>query len=255
MDFHIVCAGRNLGAWAALNLYSLQSQRLHPEIRFHATWIDDASTDNTFEIAQACVSRDPRFTLIKSDHRRGSSYHYVKAIQERSNPDDIIVMVDADDWLAHSNALSLVAKEYLRADEAPTWMTYGSLQTFRPGARSEIWVGDYDRESILTGNVRRSKLFFATHLKTFFKELFDLLTVEDLTDDDGCPWPYAGDMALMLPMLEMAREHARRISDVLYIYREHEGNCHADPNTRQAQQDAALRVIARKPKPKLERLE
>ena len=44
------------------------------------------------------------------------------------------------------------------------------------------------------------------------------MTKDDLSDEDGNFYRYAYDQALMFPMMEMACERIRFVSDILYIY-------------------------------------
>ena len=57
-----------------------------------------------------------------------------------------------------------------------------------------------------------------SHLKTFKYHLFKKINRTDLLDNNGKHFTMAGDLALMLPMLEMAAFKSKFISDILYVY-------------------------------------
>lgn len=239
--FHIVSAGRNLQSFARRNLTRMLAQNWP---LWRCTWIDDASTDRTWKTAQRVAGGDQRIKLVRNTDSVGACANYARHIAD-SDPDEVIVMVDSDDELAHDGVLTKLATEY---HDRTCWLTYGSMRCM-PGGNT--WTGptDYPLVDLLAGRVRQHP-FFASHLKTFRVALFNALSPEDLLDDDGRPWPAAGDLAFMLPMLEMAREHARKVHEVLYLYNAHNprSNHHCNVGVQAA---AGERVKARPPKQRL----
>jgi|SRR5579859_186704 len=122
-------------------------------------------------------------------------------------PDDIVLSVDGDDWLAHDRVAEVVSLHYANPD---VWLTYGSYAHAdgRPGI-----CRAYDDEDY------RGSQWRASHLKTFRAALFQKIREEDLRDARGAWLALAVDHAIMFPMLEMAtRAHTRYIKDVLYTY-------------------------------------
>ena len=59
--------------------------------------------------------------------------------------------------------------------------------------------------------------YAATHLRTFYAGLFKKIQKESLLYE-GEFYSMAWDIALMTPMLEMARERHTFITDILYVY-------------------------------------
>ena len=123
-------------------------------------------------------------------------------------PEDVVVLVDGDDWLATPDALSVVR----RAHDDGAWVTWGSFEYAdgRPGfARDLNWEWSV-----------RAQPWVTTHLKTFRAGLFQRIAAHDLMAD-GKWMDRADDPAFMFPVLEMAgRDRCRFIPDVLYIYNE-----------------------------------
>lgn len=158
-------------------------------------------------------------------------------------PTDIVVWLDLDDWLPHNRVLQQVAALY---DARPDlWLTYGSYRRAdgRPGHCAEYPTERY-----------RYEPWYASHLKTFRAALFQKLTWEDFTDDEGEPIQGAHDMAVMLPMLEMAgRARWFYNPEIMCIYNfanslEHRGS--KEDRGREIQAAAYLRQ--QKPKTRLE---
>lgn len=83
------------------------------------------------------------------------------------------------------------------------------------------WACDYSAGITATGSFRHD-IWRATHLKTFRAGLFKRIHKSDLgrkQEHEVWEWTkHAIDLAVMFPMLEMAREHGSFIPDVLYTY-------------------------------------
>lgn len=137
---------------------------------------------------------------IRTDPRRSYSTNLL-SLADGLDPEEIIVAVDADDWLAHTLALERVAE----AHGAGAWVTYGSYR-FADG-RPAPWQRAY-----APGEDPRRAPWQASHLKSFRAGLVQRLTRDTFDLEHG------RDQALMLPLLEMAGPRAVFIPEVLYVY-------------------------------------
>ena len=86
------------------------------------------------------------------------------------------------------------------------------------GQDSSFHVTEYPQEIIESGDFRKDPHWRASHLRTFKHKLASQLHEEDLIDEDGQYYEMTWDQALMFPMMEMARERIKFISDILYVY-------------------------------------
>ncbi|HEV2317514.1 MAG TPA: glycosyltransferase [Thermoplasmata archaeon] len=129
----------------------------------------------------------------------------VVAIRELcSNPDSVIVTLDADDQFIGARALSRIIALYRQGAD----VTVGSmLRTDKVASYPVDFTGS--RSTRGGGNVWQ-------HLRTFRKRLFDRIREEDLMID-GRWIPDAEDWAYMLPIVEMA-QHPVHVRDTLYWY-------------------------------------
>jgi len=109
----------------------------------------------------------------------------------------------------------------------------------------------YPRDVLNDGRVREYP-WQVSHPKTFRYELFQHLTDADFTED-GKWFMTAGDVALMLPMLELAGERAVYIPTPIYVY-----NDQSPANDHRVDPDGQVRVrdliYARPPKCRLKEL-
>ena len=129
--------------------------------------------------------------------------------------DDVFITLDGDDWLSNDSVLTRLNEIY---QDENCWLTYGSYQVYPSGHDSSFHVTEYSAEVLESGDFRKDPQWRASHLRTFKAKLAKRLTRTDLTDDDDNFYEMTWDQALMFPMMEMARERVRFVSDILYIY-------------------------------------
>jgi len=175
----------------------------------------DPSDDRTVEIAQAVAAKDPRFKIVANDKQMFSIPNIIRSITEqRPENNDVIVIIDADDWLTNNESLNTVKMCY---DNNPDLMvTHGS------------WVS-YPEPNIVTNNrshteedwvkgVRKVE-WRASHLKTFKYRVWVLVDHSYLKDKTGEYIKVTGDLALMYPILELSgKNRVQYIPEQIYTY-------------------------------------
>jgi glycosyltransferase involved in cell wall biosynthesis len=171
----------------------------------------DPCGDGTYGAAVAAAANDPRFSIVANEQRLFAGENLVRGVaRSGSAPEDVIVVVDGDDWLNGDDALATIAETYARND---CWLTYGSWISTR-GAHDGNWPAYADD----TSDFRRAP-WLATAVRTWKKWLWDRIDDRDLRDEDGRYVVVAEDQACMLPMLEMATtRRARHIAQPLLVY-------------------------------------
>lgn len=222
VQFAVVSAARNCERWVSKNVGSVIEQS-YPHWR--AVLIDDASHDNTFDVARTTAGQDPRYTVLRNESPHGALANIVRASARAARaPNDVIVIIDGDDWLADSFALERLAEHYV---DPNLWLSYGSHKLLRGRLRDRL-RGRPSRGQArpIPESVSRLGLYryqngpwCASHLRAYRKFLWDEVRDEDLRDDNGDYFCSAADVATMLPLLELAGpEHMRYIDDILYVY-------------------------------------
>ena len=241
MNIRIVVPVFRAARWVRRCLRSIQRQTRD----FRCVIRDDGSDDGTFERIHDAVGADARFVVQRSATRLyplGNMVAGIRAIA--TDPEDVVVTVDGDDWLRHRRVLERLARVY--ADDQ-VWLTYGSHQRWKPRLLHRIgWTvrrgiaAPYAPE-VHEARSYRTAPYVASHLRTFRRFLFDAIREEDLRDADGAYYRVAGDVAHMIPMLEMAGPaHTRYIHEMLYVY----NNSNPSSEHRRAAQDVRD-VVAR----------
>ena len=125
-----------------------------------------------------------------------------------NNKYDVIVLLDMDDALL-PNALETVAKEY----ENGAWMTYGNYQ-FESGEKNPLPI--HYPDDIHAGRDYRKDVFRCTHLRSFRKELYEMIPQWELTQAEINSYP---DAELLFSMMEMCgKKRIGVIEEPIYIY-------------------------------------
>lgn len=235
--FVIIIPSYNNAKYYKWNLDSVLNQDCE---RYRIIYIDDNSTDGTGDLVEKYVAQHPnksKVTILRNTERKGALENLYHAIHS-CLPHEIIVTVDGDDALIDNTVLLQLDKIYT----PDIWMTYGQF----------YWYPSYDLgcaaqvpEHIITSNTLRTGLlgpWCMTHLRTFRAGLFCKIIEKDLKYK-GEFFDMAWDVAIMLPMAEMAgHKHARFVDVPLYLYNYSNPLCdHAIGRDRQVYLDNVIR--------------
>ena len=209
--FRIITPFFNAKDYLRIHLYSLSIQK---NANFKSYLSDDCSTDSSIDTLNQIISHDSRFLLHVNSNKKYALENIVQTIDsiEDINDEDIIILLDGDDWLSSENVLSHLEFIYSNSD---CLMTYGSYAFF-PFKRKGIEPSPYSK-LVIDNNLYRKDGWRASHLRTFKYKLWKKLNYEDLKIN-GEYLKYAYDQAIMLPFLEMSREKALYIPEVLHVY-------------------------------------
>ena len=119
--FKIIVPFYNAEKWIDKCINSIKIQNYD---NFECYLIDDISTDNSLEIVQECVKEDDRFIITSNDEKKYALHNIHDAIEESNiEDDDVIVLLDGDDWLSSPSVLSKLDEVY---EDPDCWLTYGS---------------------------------------------------------------------------------------------------------------------------------
>lgn len=199
---------------------------------YRVIYIDDASPDGTgMLVKEYCEKRGEahRVEILQNQQNQGALANIFKAVWSCS-PDEIIVNLDGDDWLAHRDVLTELNQVYA---DSEVWLTYGQFiyyPSYQPGFGEEI------PSQVIEQNAFRSSSQGTTALRTFYAGLFHQIKREDLIEN-GDFFRAGYDLAIMLPMLEMAGRHSRFIPQIAYVY-----NVHTPINDHKVNADEQARV-------------
>jgi glycosyltransferase involved in cell wall biosynthesis len=184
-------------------------------------FIDDMSTDKSYEVAKNAIGDDDRFILIKNTEKKYKAKNFIDTIRHNPNIewDDVIVEIDGDDKLSNSHVLGLINKTYMNPD---IWIC-GSRWTDKKGKSMKYGKANPDKA--------RSTPWNFSHMRTYRSFLFRKIKDEHLKFE-GEYLKAAVDLGIGIPMLEMAgNEHYHYLDEITYIYTWHENQTYTNNNS------------------------
>ena len=209
----VVTASYNNKQWYKQSLDSIFAQNYD---NWHLIYIDDCSPDGTGDLVDDYImasGQAEHVTLIKNKKRKWALNNQYDAICS-CNDQAIIIIVDGDDFLAHSNVFAYINNVYL---DSRVWLTYGQFKCYPSGARGFCAPMP---DTVVRYNLFRQYHHIPSHLRSFKAWLFKQIKKEDLMYK-GSFMHMTGDAAAMIPMIEMARDnHFRFLPEISYIYNE-----------------------------------
>jgi len=208
MKLIIVTPFWNSGELTKKCILSLKNQYY---TNFIAYFIDDMSTDNSYEIAKKTINNDDRFILIKNTEKKYKTKNFIDIIRDnpKINWDDVIIELDGDDELSDNFVLGRLNQIYSDND---IWVCGTKWK--------DIYgrIGNYVKPNLT--NVRKSPWNFS-HLRTFRSFLFNCIN-DDHLKYNGEYFKAACDLGHGIPILEMCgEEHFYFIDEPQYIYKWH----------------------------------
>lgn len=210
---YVVIPSYNNEQWCIKNIESVLQQN-YPH--WKAVIINDCSTDRTGILLENYLLKNNlshKISIIHNPKRRGMLANIYTAVK-KAKPRWIVATVDGDDTLRGTDALSRIATIY--KDNPKIWMTYGSWVSDPIGAR-RCNCAAFPHE-IIKKNRFRKYPYISSQLRTFYAGLFQKIRKKDM-QHKGKFFMAAGDVAFMIPMLEMASKgHFYYVQEALYTY-------------------------------------
>ena len=199
--------------------------------------VDDMSTDNSMDIIKEYCNKY-NWKYISNISRMGALYNRVLAINNLNcNDEDIIVIIDGDDWLSNNNVFNYINNLYIDND---ILLTFGGIQPYyntdiypdnirtNPKLmKKEIEKFISNREKTIKNCLFRKNPYIFTQLQTFKFKLFKNIKKENFLDKNNNWYKTSTDYAYMYPLLELSQGKFKLIDKIVYIYNVHSYNVHS----------------------------
>ena len=183
--------------------------------------INDASTDNSLKVVLRSLQKLPqnirdKFKIINNITNMGAVYNQI--MNTKPLPDnDIIMLVDGDDWLNYDNTIFDFYNNIYKDDIEFTYGSCWSLVDNIP-----LIAQEYPPEIKETKHYRNYKFNWGmpyTHLRTFRKYLVNNISDNEFKDENGNWYKAGGDNATFYNIIEKAdSKKVKCIQDIHYIY-------------------------------------
>lgn len=211
-DIHVLIPSYNCQPWIERCLESVSAQAHAP---VQVLVIDDASTDPHYEPLAREVCERYGFSYHRNERNMKCPYNLRLGIDMLApKEEDVIFLLDGDDFLPHPKVFSRFAEVYSDPD---VWLTYGNYQP-HPRNTGQNLAYAYPRQVVKDRSFRTAAACF-NHPLTFRKFLWDEVTDADMQTNNGRWFTGGYDMVIMSPMLEMCGEkHYKFLNETLYMY-------------------------------------
>ena len=210
----VVVPTYNAERWIARCLRSIATQSFK---NFECLVIDDASTDDTFNVLNGLNFLDDRFVVMRNPENLGplaNTWGGFERLGCRRDPEVVLTLVDGDDHLARIDAFDIIARAY--AADPSLLMTYGNYvnDDDRSRGRCEAFPAD-----VVAKRDFRKYRCVVQHLRTCKAKLWNGIKKEDLCYQGTDEFFLAGgDVAYLMPLLDMAGPRYKFVTDILYVY-------------------------------------
>jgi len=211
-QFKVIIPSFNSIDYIRRTLSSVEAQNYR---NFQAYVIDDGSTfpEQREVILEFCKRNGWKWHF--HDKNYGALHGMVHALKEwNCDDDDVICVLDGDDWFSSPETLQILHKYYSTSDLLLTW---GNSEKYPPG-HMPMYRAQPVPDMVIDQQLYRDIPFVFGHLGTFKYFLWRQIKDEDLRDVNGEYFRLLKDKATMYPMLEMAGWKVKFIPEVLYIY-------------------------------------
>jgi glycosyltransferase involved in cell wall biosynthesis len=209
--------------------------------------IDDASTDNGFEVASAYINQLPEYAkskvkLVKNNENRGAVFNHVTALLDIDNGETIVMLLDGDDSLINrSDVFNYYNKIHNDHD-----FTYGSCWSIVDSI--PLVAQEYPPAVRNSKSYKQHKFNWNmpyTHLRTLKAKLLMNELPAKFQDDEGNWFKAGGDNATFYTAIENCDpDRVYCVSDIVYNYND------ASPiNDYKVNRDEQDRAIAALTKP------
>ena len=188
-------------------------------IPFQAVLVDDATPDPYLtEFLDQWQKNEPeRLVILRNTERVGKGVNLFRCLDAANcGPEDIICILDGDDWLATPYSLQTVVERYQNTN---CWVTYGSYQSSNgSNACCTQPLRNEHYESEKRGRGFRECAWFFSHLFTAKAFLWNKLP-KDLNIFNEKQTMFTADQIFNIPLAEMAgSSHIECINQILMIY-------------------------------------
>jgi glycosyltransferase involved in cell wall biosynthesis len=195
--FHFIVPAFNCRKEIESTLWSIVGQTYK---NWTATIIDDLSTDGTGEFCEDFfrkIGMSNKARVIYRTEKFGETKNTVD-VCSTLDEDEIVVRLDAGDWITDLGCLQILDSVYASHDPAVLWTAHRWAWT------NQNISGPIDPNISVYDQPWRS-----SHLKTFRVRDFKGLGIKNFLDEEGNYIVIACDQAVFLPMMERARRKGR----------------------------------------------
>lgn len=224
VSFKLIVTVHDAGDYLEKCLESIASQKEHCDVCI----VDDASKNPQRSLINKYCTKYGWQSIFQTSNS-GPLHSRIAGMNKIcTSNSDIVVLIDGDDALVPKIVLGELRRMYGSGTQPV--VTYGRYKRVSASdglglaneSAEKQFQSSYDStefiNNIADSNTWRDVSYRFSHLKTFRYGLFKQINVADLQDDAGDYFRSATDVAIMIPLLEMAGRRVKCSKQILYLY-------------------------------------
>lgn len=211
--FVFIVPSRNNAFNYVKNLQSIYDQNYN---NYRILYIEDVSDDGTYDYVKKYIldnNENKRTILMQQNIHQGQGagrficYHY-------TYDDEIVIMLDGDDWLFDREVLNNLEKIY---NQNNLLCSYGSYYEYDNKLINKLCARRQYPENVKINKTYRNYDWICAHLRTGMGKLFKNIKYKDVIFENKF-LEVCTDFAEMMPVLEMAGTAHMNTTTPLYVY-------------------------------------
>ncbi len=240
-QFKIIVPSFNSVDYISKTLKSIEIQTYK---NYQVCVINDGSTLPKQNDIITEFSKRNGWTTISHPINKGALFSIVDGISALNCvDDDVIVLLDGDDWFAHDRVLQNLFEIYSDKEILLTW---GKCESYPPNDPPRYY-GQSIPDRVITNKLYRNIPFVFWHPRTFKFLLWQKIDQKDFIDTNGEFFKIQWDKAIIFPLLEMAGEKIFFVNEIHTIYNQ-ENPLNDFNNTPHEEHQRVDELIRSKPK-------
>lgn len=211
--FSIIIPSYNNQQWIYKNLTSVIKQNYY---HWKIYYINDGSTDGTLDVLNNLIDQydlKNKIKVINLEKNYGQAYARNLAYKQ-CDDEDILVMLDGDDWLYNDKVLSYLNSIYKNND---ILLTYGKYIGWEDRYLNFATTKKFPQDIILNKSYRKYQ-WITHHLRTFKASILKTIPEWHLKDDSGNWLKCCTDVAESFWALENSNGKIYNVDETLYVY-------------------------------------
>ena len=175
--FKIIIPFYNVEQYISTTIKSVIAQNYK---NYECILINDKSTDASYDTCLSLIENKSSFKLVNNEDKKCSLENIYDTIHNFTSGEDIIVILDGDDFLFGPDALEYLNDFYNKEKCLLTYGSYINLSNSKRG-KFAIKLPDY----IIENNQFRNYQWCTSHLRSFKSSLFKKIDKKDLCDENN----------------------------------------------------------------------
>ncbi|MCK9369104.1 glycosyltransferase [Candidatus Dojkabacteria bacterium] len=188
--------------------------------RYTLILIDDASTDDSYNKVSDIISNLPielrsKIINVHNQTNKGALFNQCKTIKNKCSEDDIVMLLDGDDWLYPRNDIftmyNNIFHEGYDFSYGSCWSIVDNIPLIAQPYSKAIKEGKNFKDQRFNWDIPY------THLRLFKKSLFDNVDIDVFQDKDGNWLKAGGDVPFFYTIIGQAKK-IKVIQDIVCMY-------------------------------------